>query len=199
MLDDYDIGSLLGKGGFAHVYRCRQRSNGKEVALKIISKSRFSATNEINIHQRCQHSSITTFICSFQDENNTYIVLEFCKLNLFKYLKQIGHISERNTGYIIKQLLEALQYLHSNGIIHRDLKLSNILISELHNRQVDNIDIKICDFGLAILLEHPDEEHFTLCGTPNYIAPGNFTTYIRYYTQLLSIYILYRGGKTRCS
>jgi polo-like kinase 4 len=66
--------------------------------------------------------------------------------------------------------------MHNCGIVHRDLKLSNILISSSQN-DIDNFGsdnkffVKICDFGLAVEIGHPDEEHYTLCGTPNYIAP----------------------------
>jgi polo-like kinase 4 len=65
-------------------------------------------------------------------------------------------------------------------VVHRDLKLSNILIASRSDSLADQrarqekpgkLVIKVCDFGLAVLMGHPDEEHFTLCGTPNYIAP----------------------------
>ena len=89
-----------------------------------------------------------------------------------------GTLSEEKAAGVMMQLLLAIEYMHGTGVIHRDLKLSNILLSDIifddtikGDRNRDTIKIKICDFGLAIQLEHPDEEHFTLCGTPNYIAP----------------------------
>jgi polo-like kinase 4 len=96
--------------------------------------------------------------------------LELCEYgNLFQYLKKNGPLSETHSAFLMYQLLNCLQYLHDNEIVHRDLKLSNILIADI---EADgNLRIKLCDFGLATSIEHPDEEHFTLCGTPNYIAP----------------------------
>lgn len=171
-MEEYDVGSLLGKGGFAHVYRCRHRSSGREVALKVITNQTFNPTVEINIHRKCDHPSIINLLDSFSEANSTCIVLECCQSNLYKYLKTNSTIPEPTSAYIVKQILDALHYLHSHHIIHRDIKLSNILISEIHyTRPVNNIDIKVCDFGLASQLQHPDEEHYTLCGTPNYIAP----------------------------
>lgn len=174
-LNSLDLGVLLGKGGFAHVYRCRIRNNQQEVALKIISKEKFNPNNEIAIQKNIVHPAIVQLYTTFADEKNVYLVLECCQMNLYRYLKQAGSLSERNTGYVIKQLLEALQHLHGHGILHRDLKLSNILISAIHSREVDTLDVKLCDFGLALQLHHPDEEHYTLCGTPNYIAPEMIT------------------------
>ena len=173
MLDDYDIGGLLGKGGFAHVYRCRHRISGLEYAVKIIHQSHvMTIQQEISLHSICHHPNIVKFFESFQDENYTYLILESCRFNLFKYVKRVQKIPERTSGYIIKQVLHALEYLHSLNILHRDIKLSNILISKIYLREIDNIDIKLSDFGLAIRNIHPDEEQYTLCGTPNYIAPG---------------------------
>ena len=64
----------------------------------------------------------------------------------------------------MKQIVEGVIYLHKQGIMHRDLKLANLLLD-------DNFNVKIADFGLATALKDPREQHYTLCGTPNYIAP----------------------------
>eukprot|EP01041_Mallomonas_annulata_P006484 gene6484-13089_t len=171
-IDDYDMGQLLGKGGFATVYRARSRINMEEVAMKIIDKERMvelkmadRIISEVRIQKSLAHESIVRLLDYFEDEKCVYMILELCSNgNIYKYLKCNGPLLESSAAKIIHQLLIALQYMQCKGIIHRDLKLSNILFD-------DNMNIKICDFGLAIQIAHPDEEHYTLCGTPNYIAP----------------------------
>ena len=64
----------------------------------------------------------------------------------------------------MRQVVEGVSFLHDNNIIHRDIKLDNLLLDNDGN-------IKIADFGLAIELQDPNEKHYTMCGTPNYIAP----------------------------
>lgn len=71
---------------------------------------------------------------------------------------------ETKARNVMKQILDGVGYLHSKGIIHRDLKLSNILLTH-------SWEIKIGDFGLAVKLEFSNSEQKTMCGTPNYISP----------------------------
>ena len=176
-VEDFDIGRLLGRGGFASVYQARIRDTGHEIALKIMTKTTISnnnlsirVINEIKTHDKLHHESIVELIDYFEDTQFVYFVLELCEYgNLFQYLKKNGPLTEIQSINLIYQLLKCLEYLHDNDIIHRDLKLSNILISNIEND--GNLQVKLCDFGLATSIEHPDEEHFTLCGTPNYIAP----------------------------
>lgn len=184
-LENYDIGQLLGRGGFASVYRAYHRRSRQEIAIKIINKMKIHemninhrVQNEILLHIPLEHENIVHAWHAFEDEENIYIVMELCSGgNLYKLLKKRGKMSESEAVAVIRQLLQALEYLHSNNIIHRDLKLSNILlVTDAASSGGDHLDrqslrIKVCDFGLAIQLTHPDEEHFTLCGTPNYIAP----------------------------
>ena len=214
-LDCFDVGQLLGRGGFASVYRARNRRTGKVCALKIMEKETIRkhkmedrVVQEVIIHARMRFPGIVRFYGHFEDEENVYMVLELCEGgNLYRLLKQHGPLREREAAKVIKQLLQSLQYMHERGVIHRDLKLSNVLLerpsspslpmakrfpsvaagieekcrqsipfdspTHAHSSTTNHtpLTIKLCDFGLAILLEHPDEEHFTLCGTPNYIAP----------------------------
>lgn len=177
-LDDYDLGQQIGKGGFATVYRARQRSNGKDVAIKVTRKDTITdaammdrVKNEIIIHRKMKHRNIVSFLGCFEDDMNVYIVLELCGGNLFHYLKEYGPLTESQAVTVIQQLICALEYIHCQGIVHRDLKLSNILLTGDDTDAGEHICIKVCDFGLAVQKEHPDEEHYTLCGTPNYIAP----------------------------
>ena len=73
-------------------------------------------------------------------------------------------LTEPETRYFMVQILAAVNYLHKNNIIHRDLKLGNLFLN-------DDMDIKVGDFGLAAKVEMEGERKRTLCGTPNYIAP----------------------------
>lgn len=79
-------------------------------------------------------------------------------------VKRRKRLTELEIRYYVSQIVEALMFIHSKDIIHRDLKLGNILIG-------DKMKIKLCDFGLSTRLKEPNERKKTVCGTPNYIAP----------------------------
>jgi hypothetical protein len=90
--------------------------------------------------------------------------MELCRGEFYKYLRTRQPLDEEETRGVMKQLITGMQYLHSNGIIHRDLKLSNLLLTH-------SFDLKIADFGLAVKLQDANSEQKTMCGTPNYISP----------------------------
>ncbi|CBY08321.1 unnamed protein product [Oikopleura dioica] len=120
---------------------------------------------EIKIHRELSHKNIVKFFASFQDDRFVFIILEICKKkSLMELHKRRGHITEPETRYYMFQLCEGILYLHQRNIIHRDLKLGNIFLSE-------EMTIKIGDMGLATQLEYASQRRRTLCGTPNYIAP----------------------------
>ena len=94
-----------------------------------------------------------------------YILLELCPhQTLNEFIKRRKRITEIEAQCYLHQLALALKHLHNNKVIHRDLKLGNLFLS-------DKLEIKIGDFGLAAKLDHDDERRRTVCGTPNYIAP----------------------------
>ncbi|KAK3776150.1 hypothetical protein RRG08_017085 [Elysia crispata] len=172
-LDDYQVLNLLGKGGFACVYRACSNKTGLEVAVKMIDKKMMKAASmnarvkkEVEIHSRLKHPSILELYNFFEDSNYVYLVLEMCHNGeLQRYLRtQAQPFSEDAARRIMRQIVEGILYLHSHGILHRDLSLSNLLLTK-------NNDVKIADFGLATQLQGPEEKHFTMCGTPNYISP----------------------------
>lgn len=80
-------------------------------------------------------------------------------------LKRRKKLTDFETKYYLLQLIYALEYLHGQNIIHRDLKLGNLFLN-------DEMQVKVGDFGLATKVHHIDERKRTVCGTPNYIAPG---------------------------
>ncbi|KAL4230044.1 Serine/threonine-protein kinase plk4 [Mactra antiquata] len=172
-IDDYRVLNLLGKGGFACVYRARAIKTGLEVAIKMIDKKLMKAAGmvtrvkkEVEIHSRLKHPSILELYNYFEDNNYVYLILEMCRNGeLQRYLKSNCKVlSEDEARHFMKQILEGMLYLHSYGILHRDLTLANLLLTK-------DMDVKIADFGLATRLNGPEEKHFTMCGTPNYISP----------------------------
>ncbi|EGR28152.1 protein kinase domain protein [Ichthyophthirius multifiliis] len=163
---------FLGKGGFAKCYEFTNIETKKIYAAKIITKStlkksrsRQKLISEIKIHKSLKHQYIVLFEHVFEDNENVYILLEICTNNtLNELIKNRKRLTELEVQCYILQIISALIYLHKNQIIHRDLKLGNLFLSE-------KLEIKIGDFGLATKLKFLNEKKNTICGTPNYIAP----------------------------
>lgn len=173
-IQDYEVFNFLGKGGFAEVYRARSRRNGLEVAIKMVDKGILRRTGvsstrvqqEVAIHSRLKHPSVVELYNYFEDRQYVYLVVEYCPGGeLQSYLKsRKDPLSEPEASHVLAQVVSGLLYLHSHNILHRDLSLSNLLLTQ-------NLDVKIGDFGLATQLKNPWERHTTLCGTPNFMSP----------------------------
>lgn len=174
-IEDYTVLNLLGKGGFASVYKAKCLKTGIFVAIKMIDKKQMHAAGmvdrvqqEVTIHYRLKHPSILELYTFFEDANYVYLVLELChngELQKFLKTNTENHcLSEIEASNVIRQVVEGLQYLHSHNILHRDMSLSNLLLTQ-------DMQVKIADFGLATQLTRPDEKHMTMCGTPNFISP----------------------------
>lgn len=168
----YTRGRFLGKGGFAKCYEITDVETKQVFAGKIVPKSlilkqhqREKMTSEIAIHKSLNHPNIVGFHGFFEDDDFVFVVLEICRRrSLLELHKRRKAVTEPEARYYMMQLLKGVQYLHSNSVIHRDLKLGNIFLN-------DDMDVKIGDFGLATKIEFEGERKRTLCGTPNYIAP----------------------------
>ncbi|XP_056419558.1 serine/threonine-protein kinase PLK4 isoform X2 [Hyla sarda] len=172
-IEDFNVLNLLGKGSFACVYRAQSINTGIEVAIKMIDKKAMQRVgmvqrvrNEVEIHCQLKHPSILELYNYFEDGNYVYLILEMCHNGeMNRYLKNRKKpFTEKEACHFMDQIVKGMLYLHSHGILHRDLTLSNLLLSS-------DMNIKIADFGLAAQLKLPNEKHFTMCGTPNYIAP----------------------------
>ncbi|VDD82212.1 unnamed protein product [Mesocestoides corti] len=170
-LHDFQVFELLGRGGFAQVYRAKSIITGQEVAIKMIDKKYMHqhglahrVRREVEIHSRLKHPAILELYTCFEDANYVYLVLEVCDNGeLQAYIRQNGPVSEDMARHYMKQIISGLLYLHSHNILHRDLTLSNLLLTK-------DMKVKIADFGLATQIE-PGVDHTTMCGTPNYISP----------------------------
>ncbi|KAJ3613692.1 hypothetical protein NHX12_019938 [Muraenolepis orangiensis] len=161
------------EGSFACVYRAKSINTGVDVAIKMIDKKAMHkagmvqrVTNEVEIHCRLKHPSILELYNYFEDSNYVYLVLEMCHNGeMGRHLKDRKvPFSEDEARHFMHQIVKGMLYLHTHGIMHRDLTMSNLLLTS-------NMNIKIGDFGLATQLKLPTEKHFTMCGTPNYISP----------------------------
>ncbi|KAL3869232.1 hypothetical protein ACJMK2_041940 [Sinanodonta woodiana] len=168
----YLRGRLLGKGGFARCYELLDLNTNKVYAGKIIAKSRIAKPHqkqkilrEVELQKDLKHKHVVEFHSYFEDEENVYIVLENCnRKSLVHMLKHRKTLTEPEVRYFMTQLVEGIKYIHRSNIIHRDLKLGNMLLN-------DDMQLKIADFGLATRVEYKGEKKMTVCGTPNYIAP----------------------------
>lgn len=121
---------------------------------------------EVAIHSKLKHPSILELYTFFEDAENVYLVLELAHNGeLHRYMKESNRVmTEAETANIMNQVVNGLLYLKTHCILHRDMSLSNLLLTK-------DLHVKIGDFGLATQLKRPDEKHMTLCGTPNYISP----------------------------
>ncbi|KAF7257619.1 hypothetical protein EG68_05018 [Paragonimus skrjabini miyazakii] len=168
----YTRGKFLGKGGFAKCYELIDQLTKEKFAGKVVPKSALVKSSqkekmqqEICIHRTLKHENIVGFHGYFEDADFIYIVLELCnRRSLLELHKRRRYISEPEARYFLKQIIHGCQYLHRNKVMHRDLKLANLFLS-------DDLVVKIGDFGLASRIVHEGEKKKTLCGTPNYIAP----------------------------
>ena len=130
--------------------------------------------NEVSLHRRLSHPNILSLQHYFEDDDRVYLVMELCSrgevYSLLKRRREAGEeacLSEGEARAVLRDVVAGLRFLHSRGIIHRDLKLSNILLAE-------DGQAKIADFGLAVSAStsnSTDDCERTICGTPNYLAP----------------------------
>jgi serine/threonine protein kinase len=172
--EDFELGALLGRGSYACVYRARSRHSGDEVAIKIIEKQLIAASPglaervraEAETHIALDHPSIVKLLTFFEDSSCVYLVLELCEGGeLYHHLRRSGGgLPEGEARDMLLMLLEGMNYLHAQNIVHRDLKLSNLLLTKERR-------VKISDFGLSTVLEGQCGESGTMCGTPNYMPP----------------------------
>ena len=174
----YEIQGVLGKGGMGSVYRGFDPAISRAVAIKAISKASVGADDLKHIMQRFRHEAqavgrlvhprIVQIYDYGEDDDVAYIVMELVNgKTLAQHLQQEVAYEVREVAEIIRQLLDALGHAHAAGVIHRDVKPSNILIN-------NDGRIKISDFGIARIESSQLTQVGDVLGTPHYMAPEQF-------------------------
>lgn len=199
-LNDFELLAQVGKGASGRVFLVRDRLNGERLALKVIEKTsvyenddayRHALDERLVLEMACDHPFILNLRYAFQTASRLYLVTEYCDGgDLFDYLKKRGKpFREAEGRRIAGEILLALEYIHSLGVVYRDLKLENVLL-DLQGH------VRIADFGLSKLLgkrrhmvrkqspvpvpanqnlrlsqQKPVNMTKTFCGTREYVAP----------------------------
>lgn len=170
-LEFYTLSKMIGEGSYGKVYLGHSVLCGKAVAMKCYDKSKIRAKSttdrilqEVDILSNLDHDGIIRMFEIFENKKFIFMVLEYVDCgDLLSWMRDHGKFSEAAFLPILHQILEGLAYLHSRGILHRDVKLDNILLGS-------DGRIRLCDFGVSkkmpskgLVFEH--------IGTPAYIAP----------------------------
>lgn len=165
--------TILGRGTFGKVYLSEVEVNGQKrlYAIKAIRKDVLIEYNQVkntklerDILFECEHPFLVGMDYLFQSDTRLYFVMPFVRGGeLYKVFKSKKRLPEPVVKFYAAQIAMAIGYLHGKGIMHRDLKLENILVDETGY-------LKIIDYGLAKVLEQAQVAK-TFCGTPEYLAP----------------------------
>jgi len=170
-LDFYKFVKLIGKGAFGKVTLAIHKLTGKKVAIKTFDKSymrddfsRKKVFQEVYILKKIHHSNVIRLLEVFESSKHFFVVMEYAGAgDLLHYVKRKKRLTEDEARYIFKRIVYGLGHCHCRSVLHRDIKLDNVLLDHEGG-------VKICDFGVSKLIK----KHQSIreqCGTPAYIAP----------------------------
>ena len=170
----YKFGEILGGGKFGTVRIGSKLDNPhKKYAIKSISKKGMSQTDlsnlltEVQILSNLDHPNIIKLIETYQDQYYLHIVTDLCSgKDVFNHCLHKQNLTERDVCLIIFKILSAIQYLHDNKIVHRDIKAENIILESTE----PDAEVKIIDFGLSKKY-NSKQKLTTKTGTPFYVSP----------------------------
>jgi len=172
-LNDFELLKVIGKGSFGKVMQVRKKDNGKIYAMKILNKKTIIERQELehtkaekNILQKLVHPFLVNLNYSFQTEDKLYFVMDYVNGGeLFFHLQKDKKFTEERVRFYCAEIVLGLEYLHASGVLYRDLKPENLLLT-------DDGHICMTDFGISKEgLQSDDDRTATFCGTPEYLAP----------------------------
>ncbi|GMI85337.1 hypothetical protein like AT3G15220 [Hibiscus trionum] len=161
---------LIGRGSFGDVYKAFDKELNKVVAIKVIDLEESEdeiddIQNEISVLSQCRCPYITEYYGSYLHQTKLWIIMEYMAGGSVADLLQSGPpLDDMSIASITRDLLHAVEYLHNEGKIHRDIKAANILLAE-------NGDVKVADFGVSAQLTRTISRRKTFVGTPFWMAP----------------------------
>ena len=162
-IGDYDIGKFLGKGEYAQVRKGIHRNTHEQYAIKCIGKKRspqamHQLEQEVIVLTQVTHPNMIRAMHVYHAPSTVYLVMELGRLDLFEYAQRTkGRIDDNTLREIMIGILQPIEFLHSIGICHSDLKAENILIMKKAS-QLDRTHIKLCDFGLCSMSTSTDPD-----------------------------------------
>lgn len=174
VVGDYEIQEVIGKGGMGIVYRAYQHKLGREVAIKMIQRSRSSKSEEMKrffveaeATARLSHPHIVRIFEFGELKDLPFFSMELVRGETFLNRLAQGPVPQRQAVQVLAPICRAIAYAHRQGIVHRDIKPSNILLDE-HGTP------KLTDFGLAKMLDSTQDDITktgAIIGTPTYMSP----------------------------
>ena len=189
ILDDFSLDKCLGKGAFGEVFLTTKKGTNKLFATKKIERNSVENDemvqyfiNEVQILKELDHPNIAKFVDIKKTKNHYYIIMEYCNggelyKTLEKYMEKNNNkpFTQEIVQHLMRQIISAFQYIHRKNIIHRDIKLENILLNyeseqDKNNMNLMKAQVKIIDFGFAAKMDANGLKYTTL-GSPAHMDP----------------------------
>ncbi|KAH3673289.1 hypothetical protein WICMUC_003749 [Wickerhamomyces mucosus] len=166
----YKRTEVIGRGKFGTVYKGLHRSTKQVFAIKVLNLD--TSEEEVkDVQQEVQFLShlnhvpnITHYYGSYLNDTKLWIIMDYCAGGSLRTLLKPGKLEEKYIGVIVREVLTALQYIHKQNVIHRDIKAANVLIT-------NEGKVQLCDFGVAAQLTSTSVRRNTMAGTPYWMAP----------------------------